>query len=108
MTSGFSGPVRARAHFWAQARTRDKNASLQNGLLRAPHGIELDTRAKSTAGGADPACCAGCIPLFTCCGPLLMLACFTKATGRGFLISASASRVARHCACAFSASVRFT
>lgn len=44
------------------------------------------------------------MPLFTCCGPLLILACFTKDTGRGFLISASASRVDRHCACALSAS----
>lgn len=38
----------------AQARTRDKTTSLQNGLLGASHGIELDTRAQSTAGGADP------------------------------------------------------
>ena len=39
---------------YAQARTRNKTTSLQNGLLGASHGIELDTRAQSTAGGADP------------------------------------------------------
>jgi hypothetical protein len=34
----------------ARARNAD---SLQNELLEAPHGIELDTRAPSAAGGAD-------------------------------------------------------
>ena len=43
-----------RAQEQAHARTRDKTASLQNGLLGASHGIKLDTRAQSKAGGADP------------------------------------------------------
>jgi hypothetical protein len=40
-------------------------------------------------------------PLFTCCGPLALLACFTKATGRGFLISnsVSAASVSTKCSC---------
>ena len=32
----------------------EENPSLQNELLEQHHGIELDTRAQSTAGGADP------------------------------------------------------
>lgn len=32
-----------------------KNAGVQNGLLEAPHGIELDTRAQGAAGRVDPA-----------------------------------------------------
>ena len=42
-------PVREGAQAHAGQST-----SLQNGLLEASHGIELDTRAQSTAGGADP------------------------------------------------------
>lgn len=42
-------PVRAGAQAHA-----GQNTSLQNGLLEASHGIELDTRAQSKAGGADP------------------------------------------------------
>lgn len=44
-----SGPVHASLH--AHAR---QNVSSQNELLEAHHGIELDTRAQSTSGGADP------------------------------------------------------
>jgi hypothetical protein len=44
-----SGAVRAGAHAHAGQTT-----SPQNGLLEAPHGIELDTRAQSAPGGADP------------------------------------------------------
>lgn len=44
-----SGAVRAGASAHA-----GQNTSLQNGLLEAPHGNYLDTRAQSTAGGADP------------------------------------------------------
>lgn len=40
---------------YAQAHTHaGQNTSLQNGLLEAPHGNYLDTRAQGTAGGADP------------------------------------------------------
>lgn len=41
------GTVCAGAH-------AEKTANVQNGLLEAPHGIELDTRAQSTTSGADP------------------------------------------------------
>ncbi len=34
--------------------TRENSGTMQNGLLRASHGIELDTRAQSTSGSADP------------------------------------------------------
>lgn len=44
-----SGTVRAGAQAHA-----GQTACLQNGLLGASHGIELDTRAQSTSGGADP------------------------------------------------------
>lgn len=37
-------------------------------------------------------------PLFTCYGPLLMFACFTKATCRGYFSSTNACIVARLCA----------
>lgn len=42
-------PVRAGAHAHA-----GEISDQQNGLLEASHGIELDTRAQSTSGGADP------------------------------------------------------
>ncbi len=48
-TAPQSGTVRAGAPAHA-----GQTESLQNGLLEAPHGIELDTRAQSAPGGADP------------------------------------------------------
>ena len=44
-----TAPVRAGAHPHAE-----EISGQQNGLLEASHGIELDTRAQSTSGGADP------------------------------------------------------
>jgi hypothetical protein len=46
---GGKGLANAQAHAHAEQTT-----SPQNGLLEAPHGIELDTRAQSAPGGADP------------------------------------------------------
>lgn len=44
-----TAPVRAGAHPHVE-----EIASQKNGLLEASHGIELDTRAQSKAGGANP------------------------------------------------------
>ena len=53
VNNGVAAPF---AYQYAQAREAHagQNTSLQNGLLEASHGIELDTRAQSKAGGADP------------------------------------------------------
>ena len=50
---GQTAPFARAVREGAQAHA-GQNTSLQNGLLEAPHGIELDTRAQSTASGADP------------------------------------------------------
>ena len=56
VNNGMAAPVSAAVRAvraGAQAHA-EENAGQQNGLLEASHGIELDTRAQSTAGGADP------------------------------------------------------
>jgi len=53
VNNGMAAPVSAALRAGAQAHA-EENAGQQNGLLEASHGIKLDTRAQSTAGGADP------------------------------------------------------
>jgi len=56
VNNGMAAPVSAAVRAvraGAQAHA-EENAGQQNGLLEASHGIELDTRAQSSAGGADP------------------------------------------------------
>ena len=55
VNNGVAAPVSAAVRdvrAGAQAHA-EENAGQQNGLLEASHGIELDTRAQSTAGGSD-------------------------------------------------------
>jgi len=56
VNNGMAAPVSAavRAVRAGPQAHAEENAGQQNGLLEASHGIELDTRAQSTAGGADP------------------------------------------------------
>jgi hypothetical protein len=59
-----------------------------------PRTITVDKNAAYPKAAAEmkkgiPACGGRWVgmPLFTCCGPFAMLACFTNATGWGFFIS---------------------